>query len=282
MELYSTLIPIASNTSCGYHRICLPMEHAGSVVYPDYKPAFLKKDKVLFFNRVIPFETENRFILDLDDYWDLPDTNPHKRAWKDQRMAERICANIIKAECVLVTNRNLADKVLEVRGSSKDIHIVPNALPFDEGQFKRTTQMAGYVYAGGISHQEDVKEIRHLPVKFYGGLNGSISYPFNRYMMVYDTKLASLVPLQKNVFNYCKSNLKILEAGAKGIGCVASAVEPYLNDVDKNVMFYGFDKIPTVRDFKDQGKALAEHVRQHYHLKNINHQRLQILNQYVK
>src|SRR5690606_35079592 len=113
-----------------------------------------------------------------------------------------------KAECVLVTNDNLAARVISVRGSSKDIHIVPNALPFDEGQFKKTPQIGGFVYAGGISHVEDVKEIRHLPVKFYGGLNGSTTFPLNRYMTVYDGRLASLVPLQENEFNSCKSNLK--------------------------------------------------------------------------
>lgn len=281
MDRFTTLLPLTSNTSCGYHRITLPMNHAW--IDPNYTdtPGRIGKEKVLFFNRTLPFPIKNRFILDLDDYWVLPPTNPHYAHWARLRMSERIAENISKAECVLTTNARLASLISKQRGSGKDVYIVPNALPFDTGQFVKTQLGKTLVYAGGISHIEDIKEIEHLKVDYYGGLKGSTSLPLGIYMAAYNNRLASLVPLQKGLFNSCKSNLKILEAGAKGIGCIASPVEPYLNDVDKHVMLYGFRKGIRLDEVEQQSKVLAEHVRKHYHLDDANKTRMEIISRYL-
>lgn len=281
MDKYTTLLPLTSNTSCGYHRITLPMQQAGITPIYIEEVSRIQKDKVLFFNRFIPFPTKNRFILDLDDYWDLPISSPHYFYWNKMRLPQRIANNIKMAECVLTTNSTLAGHISKQRGSTKDVYVVPNALPFDTGQFTLTEPGRDLVYAGGISHIHDIQQIEHLHVEYYGGLKGSTSLPLGIYMSAYNKKLASLVPLESGLFNACKSNLKILEAGAKGIGCIASKVLPYYNDVDKHVMYYGFSKIPPRKALEEQGLVLAKHVREHYHLDQVNKLRMDIIEKYL-
>lgn len=271
MDKFSILTPIAEPTSCGYHRITLPFDGMLNKT--------IEKDSVLFFNRVNKHENTHRFFLDLDDYWILPKTNPHYLGWQSHKMPQRIVNNIKNAIAVFVTNQRLADKVLPY---NKNVHIIPNALPFDKGQFTRTTQVNDFVFAGGVSHSKDIELIKHIECKYYGGLKGSRSYSLDRYMKAYDNKLASLVPLLPGEFNECKSNLKILEAGAKGIGCIASKVHPYDNDLDRDVMFYGFDKLPSKDELKCQGKELANHVRKNYHLDLVNKERFSILAYYLE
>ena len=270
MDKFTTLTPITSNTSCGYHRITLP--------FGDMVDRKINKDSVLFFNRVANGAYRNRYFLDLDDYWILPKTNPHYQSWRIHNMSQMIVNNVKGALAVTVTNERLASKVMQY---NKNVHIVPNALPFDTGQFTKSKIGSDYVFAGGVSHTEDIKLIEHIKAKYFGGLKGSTIYPLTDYMKSYDNKLASLVPLQSGEFNECKSNLKILEAGAKGIGCIASGVYPYLNDTDKDVMFYGFDKLPSAKELKQQGIELAKHVRKYYDLKEINKKRFEILGYYI-
>ncbi len=50
---------------------------------------------------------------------------------------------------------------------------------------------------------------------------------YNNYGMIYDYIDVALVPLRNNLFNNCKSPLKMLEAAAKGCAVIASEVQPY-------------------------------------------------------
>lgn len=107
------------------------------------------------------------------------------------------------------------------------------------------------------------------------------------YLSLLDGHRAVLAPLLSNRFNACKSNLKALEAGAKGLPLIASQVAPYWNAVDKDVVLFAStpDEWRThqrrILDdgafAEDRGAALAEHVRKHYHLNKVNELRRQIL-----
>jgi glycosyltransferase involved in cell wall biosynthesis len=110
--------------------------------------------------------------------------------------------------------------------------------------------------------------------------------PVMEYMSLYDNSDVALAPLQDNDFNRCKSNLKVLEAGAKGIPIITSAIHPYKNGTDSpNV-----EHAATPREWfklmkwmienpeyrRDTGAMLAEHVRKYYHLKKVNEIRRQL------
>ncbi len=108
------------------------------------------------------------------------------------------------------------------------------------------------------------------------GLHDLRKRHYAEYMRAYDGHACALAPLVHNPFNLCKSNLKVLEAGAKGIPIIASSVPPYLNDLDR-----GYTELLEVGQwsklgsysrtwFEERGAALAEHVRKHYHLDDAN------------
>lgn len=106
-------------------------------------------------------------------------------------------------------------------------------------------------------------------------------------MSVYESHAIAIAPLVDNDFNNCKSNLKILEAGAKGIPIVCSKVLPYFNPVDARAVTYAENKAewhyeivkllrnPNYRE--DRGLFLAEHVRTHYNLADANELRRQVI-----
>lgn len=54
--------------------------------------------------------------------------------------------------------------------------------------------------------------------------------PINKYAESYSLFDLSLAPLKENVFNNCKSNLKMLEAGAYSLPIICSDVVPYNTD----------------------------------------------------
>lgn len=281
MDISSILTPVTKDgSSCEYHRVELPFQGLGIQI--NKKP---NKDSVLFFNRLTRFTEHKKFILDLDDYWHLPYGNIFKEGWDRAENPFRIMQNIKNALAVLVTNEQLADKVKEF---NKNVHIVPNALPFDSGQFTKTVpDFKRMVFAGGLSHSEDIKMLHGLNVEYYGGLQGSKSFPLGRYMDAYNEKGISLVPLIGNDFNACKSNLKVLEAGAKGIAVMCSDVLPYANAKDRPYIFLTSDFRRGVGRLSpelmaDKAKALSEHVRKEYHLDKVNKERKQILEHYCK
>lgn len=104
--------------------------------------------------------------------------------------------------------------------------------------------------------------------------------PTPDYMGLLDGHRCAIAPLVDNPFNRSKSNLKVLEAGAKGIPIITSRVQPYLNDTDRDVVLYAatehewrthMRRIKESKAFaEDTGAKLAEHVRKHYHLDNAN------------
>jgi processive 1,2-diacylglycerol beta-glucosyltransferase len=107
-------------------------------------------------------------------------------------------------------------------------------------------------------------------------LHEILKAPKANYMSAYDGHACAIAPLVDNPFNRCKSNLKVLEAGAKGIPIICSQVPPYVNPVDARFTEYvspswGAEFGLFSRTWaRESGAALAEHVRRHYHLKDAN------------
>lgn len=299
----------SAESSCGYHRVFLPFGRLKA------EP----KVPVLVFNRLVPggvmFLRQKRaegyrILADLDDFWELPPEHYLAAQWTAAGTPARIRACLAEADVVTVTNALLAD---HVRAVNPNVVIVPNALPFDDGQFTRAPPggTSTFVYAAGASHLPDVAPVaaafdreevvlagyeeRHPEWQRMRQLvpraGRQPARRITEYMDLYDGHLAALAPLVPNEFNRCKSNLKMLEAGAKGVPLLASDVAPYRSGSDAHCVMLA----TTAEEWKanmrvclayprlaaEMGAALANHVREHYHLDKVNEVRRQIVESFA-
>lgn len=300
------ILDVRTTTSCDYHRILLPFTHA------NIKP----KVPVFMFNRIASYGLDFLFklkdqgvkiVMDLDDHYQIDPSHYLYSQFLRDGMMPHLIANLKIADVIITTTPLLASKV---RHLNSNIVVIPNALPYDEGQFTMSDDKESktpIIWCGGASHYNDLKEIQNIPVTdklTFVGYNEKntewtkirIDHPkviyenerrLDNYMGAYDGHQFAIAPLVDSVFNSCKSNLKVLEAGAKGIPIICSHVEPYFNSIDKDVIVYAdnktewhsqMTKLLTYHDLcNDRGLALAEHVRLHYNLKDANELRRQVI-----
>lgn len=303
-------LDIKHGSSCDYHRITMPFSHI------DIKP----KVPVYAFNRISSLgldalyrmkEQGVKIIMDIDD---LPFLNPEHylyESFKRSGMTHHIIANLKLADVIFTTTPLLASKL---RGYNSNIVVIPNALPFGKGQFKESSDKdskSTVVWVGGASHVNDLKIIKGVdfvePLTFCGDamIPGTNMDQWNiikknhpamiyergksekSYMDLYDGHAVSIAPLEDNLFNSCKSNLKVLESGCKGLPIICSKVEPYYNSIDKDFVIYAENKtewhtqVNNMIKYKnyreDVGQALAEHVRLEYNLESANTLRKQVI-----
>jgi glycosyltransferase involved in cell wall biosynthesis len=337
--------------SCDYHRVILPLSEMGIDLFEKNRLPYLqalKSHPVVFFNR-LPTEPVDSFLLkkkqigfkyvvDLDDYFSLFPGHYLQYQWEGSKMTESLIMILKNADMVITTNGVLADKIKEYNSW---IQIIPNALPFDKGQF--TPRKSGelfrvtrFIYVAGASHAHDTM-IMHDPLYMLNrarfsneetyeiclagidaknrysekqweymisimSLNGKMSgnghykqmpsHPVTDYMKLYDYSDVAIAPLQDYEFNTCKSNLKVLEAGAKGIAIITSEIHPYLNKKDNGYVITcnsprdWFDSMkylienPSYR--RETAEALAAHVRKEYQLSDANEIRRQIFEHLIK
>ena len=304
------LVEMRPTSGCWFHRIGTSLEAFGEDIP---KP----KTTTIWFSRLsaIPLEKLRKYkangikiIIDEDDHFILSSNHVLKETYRVNGMAERFKALLDLADVVTVTNDFLAKELSPY--TKGEVVVVPNALTYDEGQFTKSTDIESgtpLVYVGGNTHLHDLELIRKaLPIneltiggvsqgcqvwdevtKRFRGVSTKPQASLDTYMSLYEGHKIALAPLEKNTFNMCKSNLKILEAGAKGLPIVTSRMHPYLNDVDKDVVIYGNSEHSwrsavnkLLRDDvyrQEKGQELAEHVRRFYQLKDANEIRRQII-----
>lgn len=99
-----------------------------------------------------------KIIVDLDDYWHLPESHAfyHKMKDKYKKLVKRL--NI--ADVVTTTTKKLA---FEIQKFNKRISILPNAICFDEAQFIHKPIESDKVrigWAGGSTHLSDMQSLR--------------------------------------------------------------------------------------------------------------------------
>lgn len=295
------------NSGCDYHRVQLPMRHIGPV-NPKTPVLFVNRDTTWSVARIKAFKADGgRLVLDHDDAVCLPLHHPLASHYASGPVQQRLADLFGLADVVTVTTKRLAQ---ELRHRTKaSIEVLPNALPFDRDQFTRSTTMHAdrpIVWAGGGSHHVDLELVRNVidgrhfamagyqraPVWFnmvqlFPGCRVKESLPVKYYMNHYDGHRIAIAPLLSDPFAECKSNLKILEAGAKGLPIVCSATLPYQTaDMRKVVRFardhatwsdHLWSLLQHPDKCEDEGAALAEHVRANYHLDTVNVHRRQIL-----
>lgn len=299
------VISADTRSGCAYHRLWLPFQYG----------KFVTNKETFVFNR-LPLgglhELEGmkrlgyKVVCDIDDYWVLPKTHYLYDAWRANGFDWRIPKAIQLADVVTTTTAHLAGKITPL---NKNVVVVPNALPFDKGQFQPRYDKdctTPFVYVAGESHRRDLwstgNALNREDVTLAGYCPGSAewalmaaSHPkanfvrgaaLRSYMRLYDGHRVALAPLISNTFNRCKSNLKVLEAGAMRMPIICAKTLPYLNDLDRKFVTYAnspdewlramnlYRKLPSLA--RDDGARLAEHVRQHYHLDRVNELRRQV------
>lgn len=311
LKQYGNLLVEHRPTSgCWFHRVGEPLKAFGDDL-PD------PKNTTIWFSRLsaIPYEKLKEYKLagvkiwiDQDDHFILSPNHVLKETYRVNGMGDRFKALLDLADVVTVTNDYLASQLKPY--TNGEVVIVPNALSYDEGQFtlsEDTESGTPIVYVGGNTHLHDLELVRRaIPLneltiggvnkdcqvwkevtKRFAGVSTKPQATLDSYMNLYEGHKIALAPLEKNNFNACKSNLKILEAGAKGLPIVTSRVHPYYNDLDKDVVIYGnsenswrsaVTKLLKDDEYrKDKGLELAAHVRQHYQLSDANKIRRQII-----
>lgn len=111
------------------------------------------------------------------------------------------------------------------------------------------------------------------------------------YMKLYNDIDVSLIPLADNLFNSCKSELKMIEAGVMGKACIVAETKPYILaisnknsfKVNKSSSFYdGIKYFLNNREaVKDYAGALSETIHESYNMEKINKTRAEIYNYYI-
>lgn len=265
-------VVVREGISCDYHRLINPL------AYMNIGVTSVTDADTIIFNRKMNYSILDlkaqgkKVIMDIDDYWHLYPSHYLYNSWD----AGVYVNNLKEADIVTCTNEFLADRIREY---NKNVVIIPNALPFDKGQFvdNRETIEGVFGYVGGASHSCDIKLCPDAVIPPHISVD--------RYMDYYRYLALSYAPLVNNEFNRCKSNLKALESGVNYTALMASDIHPYYNELDKDVVIYCKDnewdeKIDYCKRnpeyVKEMGLKLGEHVREHYDLIKINELRREV------
>lgn len=257
----------ADDMGCGHYRMLQPgraIEAAAlaSVEFRDRYPSPVEierlapdaivlqrqigDEQIAALPRMVQFRQAFK-VAELDDY--LPNL-PRKSAHRD-RMPRDILRSLRRAvapvDRFVVSTPALAEAFAELH---PQIRVVENRLPVDWwsglAARRRRSPKPRVGWAGGVSHQGDlelladvVKELAdEVEWVFFGMCPDALrphvhefhgGQPIAQYpaaLAALDLDLA-LAPLEHNLFNECKSNLRLLEYGACGFPVVCTDIGPY-------------------------------------------------------
>ncbi|MGC3895113.1 glycosyltransferase [Pseudomonas urmiensis] len=188
-----------------------------------------------------------RRIFEIDDYiLDPPKKNDHVRNWPSN-IGALLSQAVGLCDRLVVSTETLADALSHMH---HDIRVVPNMLaaPLWAGlTSQRQTSVKPRVgWAGGTSHRGDlelmlevVKTLADQVDWVFFGMCPQILRPYVKEfhkgvpLAQYPQKLASLnldlalAPLERNLFNDCKSNLRLLEYGVCGYPVICTDTKAY-------------------------------------------------------
>ncbi|KEF31683.1 O-antigen biosynthesis protein [Marinobacter nitratireducens] len=257
----------ADQWGCGHYRMIQPINSmreqavAGGMVSFDWLsvPEMVRLDPdVLVYQRQITDQAVEHMqyakrilkkptVYELDDY--LPNL-PIKSAYRENMpkdILKSLRRSLKHVDRFVVSTEPLAEAF---SGIHPDIQVIENCLPIcwwsDLTSLRHQSEKPRVGWAGGMGHTGDlelveavVKELAdEVDWVFFGmcpdGLRRFVKEVHEGIeISQYPRKLASLnldlaiAPLEDNLFNRCKSNLRLLEYGACGFPVVCSDVEPY-------------------------------------------------------
>jgi len=313
----------------GYHRVAMPlllMPDTDVYITNQVTEEQASNTDVMVVNRVFPgnkiadiLAWRERYgfklIVDIDDYWVLPNTHPAKPSWDRHDIANRIIHMITEADGVTTTHSRLA---YHCQQYNRNVTVIPNAIP-NEGQFtvKRTeSEQVRIFWQGSPTHIEDIALLRSTLGKLYRrptiagkckqvlvGFRESVEwnkivdlytggqkYPHEVYGGVnvdeyyhgYQHADICVVPLVQSTFNSCKSNLKVLEAGNAKLPCVVSEVNPYLHlpvlyANNNHDWYYHLKELILSKEYREvKGQQLFDFCQTNYNFETINKQRKEL------
>lgn len=238
-----------------------------------------------------------KIICDIDDYWVLPKGHPMRHYYQKSHLDKCIVKNLQLADQVWTTTTILADKILPY---NKNVFIIRNALDPTEKQFAYedlSINFDTFFYSGGSTHLKDLKLLGdafdnekllvkspRLPKRMIA-IKKQINDVQN-YATDYEHCGICVIPLKDNIFNSCKSELKMIEAGHFAKPVMVSAVNPYnLLSTNKNSLkVYNNNWASAIKKIKgnhtmqvELGLKLKEDVSIKYNIVKENEKRLQSL-----
>lgn len=210
-------------------------------------------------------------VYELDDYiLNVPLKNHHHKDFK-QDMWKKMRKSLGFFDRFVVSTAPLAEAF---KGMHDQIVVVNNRLPVQwwgnlQGQ-RRQGKKPRVGWAGGSSHTGDLEMIVDVVKEFTNEVEwvfmGMCPHKLRPYIHelhygvdieIYPATLAALnldlalAPVEDNIFNACKSNLRLMEYGACGVPVICSDVECYRGD------------LPVTRArnrFKDWCDAIRRHL----------------------
>lgn len=205
------------NSGCDYHRVCLPfqyeqgrvdnaaLEAAGNTLEDRMKVAELvvwNRDFPMGIDAAIKLKKEYGFkvVVDLDDFWEL---YPHHFLYKYYRrhnVPSIIIRNLQLADAVTVTTARLADKV---RPYNKNVHVIPNALPYGYDQFndqRQPSDLFRFIYAGQKSHLHDLKLLQGPLQRVAGERHRDMGFVLAGYHHVFGDE-SNIWPKMEEIFS---------------------------------------------------------------------------------
>lgn len=289
-----------------------------------------------------------KVILDIDDYWRLPEWHPMYEQYKRTNYSKQVDEAIKYSDLIFTTNVWLLNQIKKI---NKNVFVLKNSIDTSLPQYQKVdikNRRLRFGWIGGVFHLRDIQTMSADFYKFFkdkdcvdnaqlclGGyavgqteynkiesemtfnysldkdykdylLSGSMvmqhymnDKPYKRmyakdvdtYMKMYNDVDVSLIPLSDNLFNSCKSELKMIEAGIMGKACIASGVKPYILALNKNNAFI-VNKFNSFYDgmkfflnnreaVKDCANSLSETINNNYNMERINTERAEIYNYYL-
>ncbi len=319
------------NDGPGYHRVMAPLLMMRGV--DAHITNVLTEDKlkdgcdVLVINRRFPYNTIPEIltwrekygftlVVDIDDYWHLPESHPAYGSWKKYNIPKQITDSLLFADIVTTTHDRLKDKCLQY---NDNVYVLPNAIP-QSGQFmvqKEPCEKVRIFWQGSPTHVHDIKMLEQPLRKLYkrpetkdkikqvlagyqesvewmqiaDSFTGKQTYPYecytgvhtDRYYHAYQHADICVIPLEDNEFNSHKSNLKVLEAANLGLPVVVSKVHPYL---DLPPVLYAENQREWYAHLKEliidpeyrqiRGGWLKQYCDEHFNFESINKKRKNI------
>lgn len=257
----------ADLSGCGYYRITTPFEAMQREGYAEGKASYtllsisemgrIKPDSLIIQRRYAPaFHqwidrtrklTDVFKVFELDDYILNVPMKHYQRSHFKQEIAAQLRKSLTYFDRFIVSTPPLAEALSDMHS---DIQVVLNRLPVNRWGGLQSLRQQGRKprigWAGGASHTGDLEMIVDVVKEFAGEVEWVFFgmcppklrpwiYEFHHGvdLSLYPAKLASLnldlalAPVEDNLFNSCKSNLRLLEYGACGIPVICSDVECY-------------------------------------------------------